>query len=476
VGWVVLKPAHAALRFTTNEMDDVEMDMIGGLKKTSSRLAITAAGGLMVGGFALTPAQAADLGGDCCADLEERVAELEATAVRHANRRVTLTLSGQVNSAVMWWDNGEESDVYVIDNDEASTRLRIAGSGQITHGVTASLTIEVDFLGNGTAENDQDDLAGFNVRRGSWAISSDRLGTLSVGQDSMASDGAFETSFANSWVASVGYGLSTTNMGTFQVFNTVNQTYTGITWFAVGSDQDSSRRNRVRYDSPTLAGFTFSAAWGEDDEWDTALRYSNEWNGLRVAASVSYHEDMDDNGDRVTNNGIVDCDGNGNSNGTGLGNDCLHADTYGGSIAFMHVPSGIHVQGGYSVREFDRFTFNDAGGNSITLRDLEHWWIAAGIQFRANSLGMSEVAVQYIENEGNNWSTVDANGNVMNDAIDYTGYGIAFTQNIDAVGGTAYISYNRHEAEASAIANAINGGVALDAEFDQVTAGMRLRY
>lgn len=34
------------------------------------------------GGFALTPAKATDLGGDCYADLEERVAELEAEAAR----------------------------------------------------------------------------------------------------------------------------------------------------------------------------------------------------------------------------------------------------------------------------------------------------------------------------------------------------------------------------------------------------------
>jgi len=37
--------------------------------------------------FARKPAKAADLGGDCCADLEDRVAELEATTVRKGNKR-----------------------------------------------------------------------------------------------------------------------------------------------------------------------------------------------------------------------------------------------------------------------------------------------------------------------------------------------------------------------------------------------------
>ena len=88
----------------------VEMDMFGGLTKTSSRIAIAAALGLTLGGFAFkaTPAQAADLGGDCCADLEERVAELEATTVRKGNKKVSVTLSGWVVKSMNWWDDGDD--------------------------------------------------------------------------------------------------------------------------------------------------------------------------------------------------------------------------------------------------------------------------------------------------------------------------------------------------------------------------------
>jgi hypothetical protein len=82
--------------------------MIGGLWKSTSAMAMFAAAGLFVGGVALpSAAQAADLGGDCCADLEERVAELEATVARKGNRRVSLTISGQVSTAVMAWDAGK---------------------------------------------------------------------------------------------------------------------------------------------------------------------------------------------------------------------------------------------------------------------------------------------------------------------------------------------------------------------------------
>ena len=43
-------------------------------------------------------------------------------------------------------------------------------------------------------------------------------------------------------------------------------------------------------------GFTFSAAWGEDDYWDTSLRYAGEFNGIRIAAGIGYKQQNDNPG------------------------------------------------------------------------------------------------------------------------------------------------------------------------------------
>ena len=48
-----------------------------------------------VGLFAATPALSADLGGDCCTDLEERVAELEATTARKATAKFRWPSAGK---------------------------------------------------------------------------------------------------------------------------------------------------------------------------------------------------------------------------------------------------------------------------------------------------------------------------------------------------------------------------------------------
>src|SRR4030081_222609 len=99
--------------------------MIGGLVKSStSRLALIAAAGLFMGGVAMPSAKAADLGGDCCADLEERVAELEGTTARKGNRKMSLTITGQVNRMIMAYDDGRTRAVYFgIDNVNSSSRF-----------------------------------------------------------------------------------------------------------------------------------------------------------------------------------------------------------------------------------------------------------------------------------------------------------------------------------------------------------------
>src|SRR6516225_6593547 len=133
------------------------MDKFGGLTKTSSRIAIAAALGMTLGGFVMSshPAKAADLGGDCCSDLEERVAELEATTVRKGNRKVSLELSGQVDKALMAWNDGKQSDAYIVDNNYSSTRIRMKGTADAGPGLKAGFYMEYEFRDSSSNLMDQ---------------------------------------------------------------------------------------------------------------------------------------------------------------------------------------------------------------------------------------------------------------------------------------------------------------------------------
>src|SRR6476646_9888227 len=106
--------------------------MTGGLRETASHLAIAALFCVMGATvFIAKPAKAADLGGDCCADLEERVAELEATTVRKGNKKVSVQIYGKVNYATAFWDDGGEQNMYTVNNYNESTRTGIKGKAKI---------------------------------------------------------------------------------------------------------------------------------------------------------------------------------------------------------------------------------------------------------------------------------------------------------------------------------------------------------
>ena len=97
-------------------------------------------------------AKAADLGGDCCADLEERVAELEATTARKGNRKMSLTITGQVHRMVLWWDDGHSSKTYYgIDNTNSSSRFTFLGSARVNPSVSMGFEIMIEVEAGGTS-------------------------------------------------------------------------------------------------------------------------------------------------------------------------------------------------------------------------------------------------------------------------------------------------------------------------------------
>ena len=278
--------------------------MIGGLKKTTSRFAVAAAAGLFLGGISVSPAQAADLGGDCCADLEERVAELEATTVRKGNRRVSVTLSGQVNRLLMFWDDGDESDVYEVDNNNSSTRVNLTGSATIRPGWSAGFRFIWELEGtDSSAVNQLNDDGGtdgdgaLEVREANWWIRSDRLGQITLGRHQPATDNIILLDLGGGGGGSndvrlIGGGMFLRQVGTPGTAGLFVSTR--MIEFFPGLDTD--RREGIMYTSPTFGGARLLASWGEDDTWDVAIWWTKEWNSVRIAAGIGYLENKDEEG------------------------------------------------------------------------------------------------------------------------------------------------------------------------------------
>jgi predicted porin len=349
--------------------------MIRGFMKTTSRPTLLVAAGILMGSYAFAPAaKAADLGGSgCCGDLEERVAELEATTARKGNRKVSLQIYGQVNRGLLVWDDGSDADAYVVDNDAQSTRFGFTGKATMKPGWTTGFSIELEVQDAASDEVDQltDDAGGtteiIRTRLANWYIESERLGRLTLGQASTASDGITEITLHNNAGKNIG---STALAKSFVVLgrDAAGALPAGaVRWGDISSNLSGlSRNDIVRYDTPSIHGFIVSASWGDSDLWDVALRFKKEWNSFRIAAGVGYWVDAQ-------------------------GAPADEKEGIGGSISVMHIPTGLF--GTFSIAEQDHV-------NTIAEEDASYWALQLGIERKWLPYGATTIYGEYASYEG----------------------------------------------------------------------------
>ena len=143
------------------------------------------------------PALSADFGSGCCADLEERINELNATTARKGNRKVTLTVSGWINEAIFAWDDGTQRGVYEGTNLIEQPRVRFTGEVKLNKIWSAGYALELGIEGNPSNQwnqlsdvsqsadpTKQDDAT--NVKKSNWFIKNTDLGQVAIGLNAMA--------------------------------------------------------------------------------------------------------------------------------------------------------------------------------------------------------------------------------------------------------------------------------------------------
>jgi hypothetical protein len=456
--------------------------------KSLSSAALIAVAGLVIGGVA---AQAADLGGNCCADLEERVAELEATAARKGNRKVSLTVYGLVNESVIYWNDGQERNTYVVSNNTSRTRFGFRGDAKITSDVSAGYLLEIGIrYANSSTRTQTADGAGGNsnsldIRHSAWYVDSKSLGRVWVGKTSAATDGITEINLANAPLAAnnasylvSGYALR--NQGVKA---------SAVTWgnlYSQGTPNvgEGDRLNTVRYISPTFAGFIASTSWSEDDRVEAALRYAGEFSGFRVAAGIGYQKMTD------SNNG----DGNAgcaNLSATPTTVSAVNCSMIGLSGSVMHTPTGLYVTGAYGERK-DKNTANLLASNAsaIAVNDKDKFWSAqAGLEQKFIGIGKTTVYGEYIKmNSGIGLNAgglrAIAAGDVLTGGVaafiassETKVWGIGINQAIDAAAADFYVSARNYSGTVDTVSRAgarVNNTGFKD--FQAVTAGMQIRF
>ncbi len=371
-------------------------------------------------------AKAADLGGNCCADLEERLSEIEATVARKGNRKVSLAISGQISKSILWSDGlglASDNKLRVIDNGNSGSRVRLTGEAKINPTTKAGFVFEYGFdetrgMGLGPVAGPLVHwLDGDASMRKSAVYVETAVGRVTVGKFDMATEHIVEIDVSES-------GLASRMLSIEPVWS-----YLGISGLPlIGGNLlnplpfHDLRAEIVRYDSPKIGGFEAAFSWGGgqtltgEDMWDAALRWSGEGAGFRVAAGAGYRVEK--------------------FSSSLLGITAPEQKTVSGSASAMHLATGLFL----TVAAADQ-------KDNPVFGDIQSWHAKAGWQKNVFGPGATTVFGEYAEHS---LSTLK---------VDSSFVGAGVTQAIDAAAMEIYISGRQYQSDIfSGDATVIHGG------------------
>ncbi|MBY5935043.1 porin [Tateyamaria omphalii] len=209
----------------------------------------------------------------------------------------TVTFYGQLNPAIISVDDGRDTETNLLDNDLSSSRvgLRYAAAFgdsifrfRLETGLGLPNSTEVSQAGSDYSRFTRDDIRHFDFSlEGNW-------GRVSLGQGSMAADGVAEVDL--SYVGTALYSYTADSNASF-LFRDGFDVLSGPAIADTTDNFDGSRRGRIRYDSPDISGFTFSASAGEnildqEDEgeyYDVGVFYNATiGGGAELSAGLAY--------------------------------------------------------------------------------------------------------------------------------------------------------------------------------------------
>jgi hypothetical protein len=447
---------------------------------------------------------AADLAGACCTDLEERIAELEATSLTKGNRKVLLKLSGHVNKMLLYWDDGINNDIYVTDGTQSETRFRLTGTAPIAAGWSAGFIIEMEVVGTKTnildartdgAPNENTD-ALVRHRKASFHVKNDRLGKIRIGRDSSATDDLLILNLAKNPIADPRpkWGSDfhlTRSQGTLGCTGAACRS--SMNQDIITGNQDTRRTDVIGYDTPSLIGLVISAAWSEDDLADIAIRYKNEWNSIRLIAGIGYMWDTDER------EATIGCPGPG-LGAAGCVGERFDLERLVGSGSVMHVPSGAYLYGAFgrdsygvsnSASHLNRsvFTAPVTGQKPETAR---MWYLQAGVKRRLLLPNLGTTTLYGEFQRGDDWGVRRDAGTLLginaglseitDSSVDIIGFGLV--QDIDAAAMQFYFGVRWFDREVRAATagpapipnNAPAGADVSLEEFFTTALGARIKF
>ena len=313
--------------------------------------------------------------------------------VTSGQERVKLAISGQVNRAVNLIDDGKNTDLYFVDNDTSNTRVRFVGTAKATDDLSLGTRLEYAVTSNesGDVSQDNEDTGDFfNVRWADVTLTSNRYGKIWLGRGDTASNNTAEVDLskvdllAYSSVADPAGGMLFRESGSGNSLTTVSVAN------AFNNRDGLSRRDRLRYDTPTFWGFYLAGSAVSDQRYDASLWWSGQGYGFKAAAAAAVANPSNDNTDLQ----------------------------YDGSFSVLHEGTGLNLT--MSAGLLDR---DDEG-------DPTNFYIKGGWLTRLFSVGQTGFGVDYTRSL-----------NLPTGRDDGYSVGVAAVQQFDNFGTELYLGY-----------------------------------
>lgn len=359
-----------------------------------------------------------------------RIADLEATTVGKGNRKVSLIFSGYVAKQVMAWDDGVEQNIYVADiGPTQATNFRFGGQATIMPGWTAGYLIRVQDLSDSTMRLNQfndNDNQGLNVQMSNWFVASKDYGKVTLDKQALASKSAAMftdlsgTQLIANYVLFDGGGFFLRQHGELLKLRWGDIGYCYSQARPWGGDCDGIVMEGVRYDTPLFAGFSASASYGEDDDWEIGGRYNTETPGFKLALGLGYSVNTDEN--------------------TQLPAVSLHKDSgffQAGGYA-EHLATGLFLHGAYGTEN----NHDEPIFSGLTEPNSRQWYAKGGIRRKWTTLGATILYgeyTQYLDQIG----PQALNAGVTDS--EFTRWGLGLAQEVDKAAMTLWIKYRQHD-------------------------------
>jgi predicted porin len=343
-------------------------------------------------------------------------------AAQGAQAEMKMKVYGQVDRALLYVDDGNETTLFNVDNSNSSTRFGLDAKATMENGLTAGAKFEAEFQSNASTDVNQIQQktdATFKERHLDFFLEGG-FGKVSIGQGNTASNETSEVDLSGTSVIAYsdvkqyagGIIFYDNTKGSIEATPAKPAVPAAATTPAVPATAATynpkvkdvfnnldglSRDDRVRYDTPSFSGFTASVSYLSQKAWDAALRYSAEFGGTKVAAAVAYADFADQN--------------------------TLVKSQINGSVSVL-MPMGLSLTGAAGQQDLD---------DPSRKEDPMFWYAKLGYTAKLLFHGSTTFAVDY-----------SASNDMKKDKDEATTYGAFVVQRLDAYNTELFLGYRSH--------------------------------